>query len=71
MQSSKIQTIGLIAGCANLELKLEKFSHIVPDMRNKVWKMIARLLRKHAELTDVRCQPVDTMNDYFKLFPVL
>lgn len=71
MQSSKIQAIGLITGCANLELKLEKLPHVVPDMRDEVRKVVAGLLRKHTELTDVRCQPVDAMNDYLKLFPML
>jgi hypothetical protein len=39
-------------------------------MRNEVWKMVARLLGKHAKLTDVSRQSIDAMNNYLKLFPM-
>ena len=70
MQPREIQTVGLIAGCANLELELEKFSHVMSNMRNEMCKVIARLLSKHAELTDVSRQPVNTMHYDLKLLPV-
>lgn len=70
MQSGQIQAIRLITGCTNLELKLEKLSHVVPNVRNEVRKVIARLLSEHAELTDMSSQPIDSMNNYLKLLPM-
>jgi hypothetical protein len=43
----------------------------MPNMRDEMRKVIARLLSEHTKLTDVSCQPIDTMHDYLELLPML
>lgn len=71
MKAGEVQPIGFVTGSSNLELKLVKLSHIMPDMWNEVGEVVARLLRKHTELTDMSGQSINSVDNNFKLLPVL
>jgi TRAP-type mannitol/chloroaromatic compound transport system permease large subunit len=42
----------------------------MPNVRNEMREVVARLLSEHAELTNVSCQPIDAVNDYLQLLPM-
>lgn len=71
MKTGKVQAVRFVTVSSNLELKLVKLSHIMPDMGNEVGEVVPRLLGKHTELTDMSGQSINAVDNDFKLLPML